>query len=147
MNIAEILKDCPKDTRLYSPLFGYVLFEKIVKTEKHPIYVRTCLGNVEETFTNSGLFCYNYPGECMLFPSKENRDWSTFKVPKKEYEFKPFDKVLVRDNDSATWNIDLFSYIVSNSAYKYKYSCLSADWKQCIPYEGNEHLVGTSKCV
>lgn len=77
----------------------------------------------------------------MLFPSKKNRDWSTFKIPKKEYEFKPFDKVLVRDRDNDVWQINLFAHTVIGD---YKYQTMTGGWKQCIPFENNEHLLGTS---
>lgn len=56
------------------------------------------------------------------------------------HQFKPFDKVLVRDDNEADWKCDFFSNI-SNSGY---YHCINAGWKQCIPYEGNEHLLGTT---
>lgn len=56
------------------------------------------------------------------------------------YHFKPFDKVLARDNNSCPWFADIFSYYGATG----KYICLSGLWNQCIPYEGNEHLVGTT---
>lgn len=79
MNIAEILKYCPKETKLYSPLFGEVtLFE--VTEDKIKVY----------SIIKSALYRFNYDGtfgteytsvECMLFPSKDQRDWSKFKLP------------------------------------------------------------------
>lgn len=115
-----------------------------MKTDKYSIYVTTCIGNKSESFTDSGLYIYQCPGECMLFPSKEIRDWSTLKVPRKrkEYNFKPFDKVLVRDKDNDVWQINLFAYICIGGDFKYQ--TITAGWKQCIPFEGNEHLLGTS---
>lgn len=142
MNIAEILKDCPEGTKLYSPIYGEVRYLYIDNNSNYPI-VAESNADCTVSFTLDGLLDGNYDGECMLFPSKENRDWSTFKTPKKEYNFKPFDKVLVRDNDKDPWNINLFSYINKNND-KYKYICLYAIYKQCIPYEGNEHLLGTN---
>lgn len=65
---------------------------------------------------------------------------------KTEYQFKPFEKVLVRENRNDVWRADFFSHIKCNdSIYKYMCNCLS--WKQCIPYEGNESLLGTTKDV
>lgn len=142
MNIAKILKDCPQGTKLYCPIFGEVKLWEIKLTEDFPITI--CFNDNDiESFTADGRLYNTYNNaECMLFPSKENRDWSTFKVPKKEYEFKPFDKVLVRDTDDGEWCIELFSYIEPNNTHKYV--CLTTSWDQCIPYEGNEHLLGTS---
>ena len=142
MNIAEILKDCPVGTKLYSPLFGEceLVCSGYKSNDSYPIIIKA--GDERHCFTKNGLFYREYiNGECMLFPSKDNRDWSTFKV-NKECEFKPFDKVLVRDKNSNIWNIEFFSWI--NGISEYKYQCMTCGWKQCIPYEGNEHLLGTT---
>lgn len=72
MNIAEILKDVPRGTKLYSPIFGDVLLDKVNKLN---IEVLDTANNVQR-FIYTGL--YNLNGECMLFPSRENRDWNTF---------------------------------------------------------------------
>lgn len=56
--------------------------------------------------------------------------------------FKPFDKVLVRYDDQHVWQIDFFSHYVRGVECPYK--CLTRDFNQCIPYEGNEHLLGTT---
>ena len=74
INIAEILKDKPKGIRLYSPIFGECAFS-FVQEETDDICVKK--HNGEKVFFNSkGL--YNILGECLLFPSKEMRDWSKF---------------------------------------------------------------------
>lgn len=62
---------------------------------------------------------------------------------KTEYQFKPFEKVLVRDCRSEAWRAAFFSYI---NEYK-RYVTTSMAWKYCIPYEGNESLLGTIKDV
>ena len=58
-------------------------------------------------------------------------------------EFKPFDKVLVRDGDDFTWRIDLFESFSKDAPYSFR--CIGGCWKQYIPYEGNEHLLGTTE--
>ena len=74
INIAEILKDKPKGIRLYSPIFGECAFS-FVQEETDDICVKK--HNGEKVFFNSkGL--YNILGECLLFPSKEMRDWRKF---------------------------------------------------------------------
>lgn len=60
-------------------------------------------------------------------------------------EFKPFDKVLVRDSDGDEWGIDLFASFSADAPYSFQ--CLNSEWKQCIPYEGNEHLLGTTESL
>lgn len=74
INIAEILKDKPKGIRLYSPIFGECAFS-FVREETDDICVKK--HNGEKAFFNyKGL--YNILGECLLFPSKEMRDWCKF---------------------------------------------------------------------
>ena len=73
IDIAEILKDKPANTKLYSPLFGEVYFshveDSIINVEHH--------AGVSKFF-NSGRY-YNYDeSEPLLFPSMEMRDWSKF---------------------------------------------------------------------
>ena len=60
-----------------------------------------------------------------------------------EPDFKPFDKVLVRDFDSEEWRVDFFDRISKDKPYRYQ--CLMSFWHQCVPYEGNEHLLGITK--
>lgn len=57
-------------------------------------------------------------------------------------EFKPFEKVLVRNSDFEPWKIDFYSTYIENKSYHY--ICASNDYKICIPYEGNEYLLGTT---
>nr|DAU52209.1 MAG TPA: hypothetical protein [Caudoviricetes sp.] len=56
--------------------------------------------------------------------------------------FKPFDKVLVRDNDEQAWCANYFSHY--KNAPDYFYVCINGIYHYCIPYEGNEHLLGTT---
>lgn len=60
-----------------------------------------------------------------------------------ERKFKPFDKVLVRNTDDQRWCISFFAYYLNHADLKF--CCLSGGyWKQCVKYEGNEHLLGTT---
>lgn len=61
---------------------------------------------------------------------------------RKEYTFKPFERVLVRDEDEQKWICDFFSYQAVESDYPF--SCVVGAYKQCIPYEGNEALLRTT---
>lgn len=78
--------------------------------------------------------------------AKKGKAWDAEKkevvdLKPKVDELKPFDKVLVRDSESDKWRANLFGYIDKD---KY-YHCVYANWVYCIPYEGNEHLLGTTK--
>lgn len=225
INIAEILKDCPKGMKLYSPLFGEVkLYQS--KVDIISVFSKDDDGeDVFDTFTENGLFYSGYSqAESLLSPSSEMRDWTKFfkrgdvvikngggmaavfdgwandtytefnttinlycdgntceeevcdtllfrkatgeerkqfiekaerilkgkynpetlqvETVKPECPFKPFDKVLVRDNNEQEWKINFFSHYNKNVCYKYY--CLKSCYNQCIFYEGNEHLLGTT---
>lgn len=79
--------------------------------------------------------------------SKRGKAWDAEKKLivdlKPKVELKPFDKVLVRDHKSDNWRANLFSHIDKNGCHY----CVWASWHYCIPYEGNEHLLGTTKDV
>lgn len=223
INIAEILKDYSKGTKLYSPLFGKVTLEEVNINIPVPIKVIDSLNNYN-CFFKTGLYYNRANAECLLFPSSEIRDWTKFfkrgdvvikngggmaavfdgwandtytefnttinlycdgntceeevcdtllfrkatgeerkqfikkaerilkgkynpetlqvETVKPECPFKPFDKVLVRDNNEQEWKINFFSHYDKNVCYKYY--CLKFCYNQCIFYEGNEHLLGTT---
>lgn len=58
------------------------------------------------------------------------------------HKFKPFDKVLVRDRNDVSWGIELFES--KDAGSDYPFGGIRSNYKYCIPYEGNEHLLGTS---
>ena len=79
--------------------------------------------------------------------SKKGKRWDAEKKKivdlKQKVELKPFDKVLVRDDKEDQWSANIFSYQVRDM-----FHCLGEGyWRYCIPYEGNEHLLGTTKDV
>lgn len=150
LNLVEILKDCPKGTKLYSTVFGEVEFEDIKDNSTYPIIVSKGINNFD-SFTADGKVYKDWDGECVLFPSKEERDWSKFNLKKpKKPRFDPktlqsFDKVLVRDNSSGCWEAQLFSHIIKDEAH-FPYVCINNLYKYCIPYnDDTKHLVGTKE--
>ena len=144
LNLVEILKDCPKGTKLYSPVFGEVEFESI-NDIIGPIIVTTNTGNAEY-FTADGKMYNYYNGECLLFPSKEQRDWSKFEPKQPKFDpntLQPFDKVLVRDGTAECWMCDIYSHKLKDDNF---YVCISNEYYYCIPYnEETKHLVGTTE--
>lgn len=145
MNIAEILKKCPKGTKLYSPVFGEVEFVGVVDNRDNNYISCVNKRGFYESFANDGRLLPFFPdAECMLFPSKDQRDWNKFIVPDQEtkHQFKSFDKVLVRDLDSERWRCDFFEQQEEKEVFNVR--CFRGVWRQCIPYEGNEILLGTT---
>lgn len=74
INIADILKDCPKGTKLYSPICGNCKLLKIYNGLGLDV-----INDADEVFNFSYDGRYNLNGECCIFPSKDNRDWNTFR--------------------------------------------------------------------
>ena len=148
LNLLEILKDCKKGTKLYSPIFGEVEFNCIYKD-----------GSIE-CENECGVWYFNIDGTItigdvksqiiLLYPSKDQQDWFKFKVkankPKFDPKtFNPFDKVLVRDGNEYCWCCDLFSNIIDGEEI-YKYLCVSGAFEYCIPYnDDTKHLVWTNE--
>lgn len=82
MNIANLLKYCPKGTKLYSTVFGEVTFDRIDMDEKYPIIVYKIDG-AHTSFDEEGRYVKYYNSECVLFPSQDQRDWKKFRLPVK----------------------------------------------------------------
>ena len=97
-------------------------------------------GNTIETIAEVGHATRSYYCESGRTIYFKNQDlWHL--VPKPHYDianFKPFDKVLVRDSDIDFWDVDLFA------RYLDEFQCFRGSWEQCIPFEGNEHLHWTT---
>lgn len=78
---------------------------------------------------------------------KEGKAWDAEKKQivdlKPKVELKPFDKVLIRDINAERWKASFFSYKEESHYVSIEGRC----WRQCIPYEGNEHLLGTTEDV
>ena len=144
IDLTKILKDCPEDWKLYSPIYGEVLFGNI-GTGDFPVNVKTVDGNFPD-YTRDGKLTNLPDSECCLFPSKDCRDWSKFTAPwyKKERfdtkTLKVFDKVMVKKGPTKPWEIEFFSNL-DNSRCK----CMFCSTNKCIPYnDDTKHLVGTT---
>lgn len=233
INIAEILRDMPKGTKLYSPLFGKCECIEVINS-KYPIVIKaqSANGAVTEDFSGNGRFIDGLEdAECLLFPSAKMRCWDKFfkrgdvvvsrpgrmmaifegwvddsytefnttinrymgkeqyswgeeeicsirvfskatdeerakfieaaekhydgkynpetlqvepvKVVEPKCPFKPFDKVLVRNDRENTWCANYFSHYLNNTDYHY--ACIDTAYRYCVAYEGSEHLLGTDK--
>ena len=155
LDLTKILNGCPKGTKLYSTLQGEVSFVRIDIFDTYPIVLTVhnkCTDTTKcDFYAKDGRYNNLYDGECVLFPSKDQRDWSKFErfwdKPKvKKFDPKtlqPFDRVLVRDNDDEKWDCDLFSYYDGDQSYPYVF--VSRPWSHCSPYnDETKHLVGTT---
>ena len=143
LNLVEILKDCPRGTKLYSTVYGDVEFYKIDLDSDSTlkIYVKIWAGVIVR-FDDSGKLELSCRGECTLFPSKEQHDWSKFKPKKPKFDPKtlqPFDRVLAFFD--GIWNCDLYSHYSDS-----RNICVGARVRRVIPYnDDTKHLVGTAE--
>lgn len=146
INLVELLKDCPEGTRMYSTIFGKDTFFVDVNLHKAPLPI-TIRGKHESQQFH--LSTYGHPfsdayGECCLWPSEDQRDWSKWECPKQKfdpYTLQPFDRVLFKTS-SCIWNCAIVSHVEALRIYLitggYVYNC--------IPYNNDTiHLVGTTE--
>lgn len=149
INLIKILKNCPVGWKFWSPLLGDVEFHYICQAG---VRVKTVKGDSWELNQDgtAKIGADIASPEIMLYPSKEQKDWSKFTAPwykKDRFDpktLKPFDKVIVRGNYYA-WKCGLFSHIDElDDTNDYKYSCIGDGYVYCIPYnDDTKHLVGT----
>ena len=150
LDLVKILEGCPRGTKFYTTVYGEASLVCIVSKDEYPIKLLLHESCVNVSLTKKGTYSIYHDGECLLFPSKDQRDWSKFErfwVKPKVEKFdvntlQPFDKVLVSDGD-CYWKADLFSHIYDDITGVICCSCCS--WKQCVPYnEETNHLIGTT---
>lgn len=136
------------------------IFRKEKEIDKYKFSPALCESNEHDTYLREGPVVLS-PSDIKIFRhatdsekqqlfdalAKENKDWdSEHKMIvdlKPKVELKPFDKVLVRDNKDQKWKASFFGYKDENH-FMCENGCA---WFHCIPYEGNEHLLGTTKDV
>ncbi len=150
----EILKDCPKRKKLYSPLYGDVFFLRIEYLDG-TIEVEIATGEMRYFYSDGKYYSGYMETECLLFPSKENRDWATFNKPtfKKPTvtfspnDLKPFDKILCRNSEEEEWFCSLFSHLEKDSVEDKVYIISSGGCHdRVIPFnEETAHLAGTTE--
>ena len=134
-----------------------VLIKEISFSQK--VYFHAYMGNGKIYFQERNSEYYGHIGDIkrvateeekqQLFDAiaKEGKAWDAEKKAivdlKPKVELKPFDKVLVRNDKEDQWSANIFSYQIRDMYY-----CLGeCYWKYCIPYKGNESLLGTTKDV
>ena len=160
IDLTKILKNCPKGTKFYSSVYGELIYSGMyADSSNSKIYLidqnsRSMIDGsplVIDYYRDGRL--YATMGECTLFPSKEQRDWSKFErfwdKPKIERfdpkTLKPFQRVLVRDTNIDVWQCEMFSHFCSQET-TYPFFCCGSPYYYCIPYNSEtEHLVGTTE--
>lgn len=122
LNLVDILKNVPKGTKLFSPLFGTVTFKRVDLSdyETYPVVVADSVGELH-AFAGNGKYYAHRDGECLLFPSKENQDWSTFLI------LKPGDFVYRKLRSGNEW-ISIHKGVENNKVLSFVDICTD-DWE------------------
>lgn len=98
LNLVEILKNCHQGIKLYSPAYGELEFDCIKLQDTISRHIIHCYDTIKvysdrdlqlRAFNSDGSLIESVAGECVLFPSKEQRDWSKFKTPLQVEQFEP----------------------------------------------------------
>ena len=149
IDLTKILKDCPEGEQFWSPMLGYVKLSNINQERK----IVSVILETDATWdinANGTISIGNVTSpDIMLYPSKDQRDWSKFTAPwykKEKFDpntLKPFDKVLAKDSSTSLWRIALFSHMVKSRVFSCV--CMHTNFMYCIPYnDKTKHLIGTT---
>lgn len=102
-------------------------------------YVRCIVALVKHNdIVHDSVFSYKTDGTMFDFAHKHD-----LMIIEEEEFFKPFDRVLVRDADNEKWSCDLYSHY-DNDCEEYNHICVGGGFNQCVLFEGNERLLGTT---
>ena len=156
IDLTKILEGCPEGTEFYSILHDKVFFRGINFDNDYPVTFSSPIMVWSIGLTKEGRALMDV-GECIVFPSEDQRDWSKFErfwdKPKKADKFdpttlKPFQEVLVRKIHSryniSPWSCEFFSYINPNTPHLV--NGIYSRYEICIPYnEETKHLRGTEE--
>ena len=157
LDLTKILEGCPEGTKFYSVIYGECSLVEIFDNLCYPICLKAYSDKtkVENRFDvmKDGRYLHSHNGECTLFPSKDQRDWSKFErfwdTPNVEKfdpkTLKPFDMVLVRASDDERWRAMFFSHM-DDYLNIHRAVCGEVSWEQCIPYnEETIYIVGSNE--
>lgn len=131
IDLTKILKDCPIGWEFYSSIYGYVIFHRIENGSEYPVkffYIDKNNSKNYGSVTKQGLHVFYFNGECTLFPSKEQRDWSKFTAPwyKKlvQPKFKVGDWIITPKNEVLQiTSIEGTSYRFNNESHYWEICC------------------------
>ena len=154
IDLTKILKDCPKGTKFYSSIYGELIYSSMyIDSSNSKIYFidqnsRSMIDGspIVVSYYRDGRL-YATKGECTIFPSKDQRDWSKFVVPQcRKERFNPktlklFDKIIACLDEQGIWCCELFSFIEEDTNL---IKGCGAYYKYCVPYnDDTKYLVGT----
>lgn len=101
-----------------------------------------CVGDITFITRDKGICVHFGDGNSFCFPFfvLEVVEEAT---PKEEPKFKPFQQVLMRHSEGTRWEAALYSDRVCIAGLWYHRAVNGGCGRQCVPFEGNEYLLGT----
>ena len=143
LDLTKTLKDAPRGIKLWSPVYGDCTFINIdyLPDVLYPVHCQATTIDGESTcvgFTKDGCIDVRYVNSgCVLFPSKENHDWSTFEIPKTHKEFELNQKVLVGSafNHEYIWKRDIYLNYDENTKMHCTFYEKAVSDSLIIPYD------------
>ena len=153
LNLREILKFAPIGIKLWSSKYGECELVKVINDDSvHSIgsidYPIVCKAETKDgdiiyiTFTEKGIGKGNNSnGECILFPSKRNRDWSKVDASKLYKHFKPYQKVLIHSysNGNTIWIPGFYGYYDTEEKLHWILGIGFVDNSRIISYNNNKN--------
>ena len=150
LNLCEILKYCPQGETFWSPLLGDVKLHDI-NQKRNFIVISLESGETWKINADGTIsFGTTTSPEIMLYPSREQRDWSKVKYEPREKKFnpntlKPFDKIIARIDENGLWCCELFSFIEEDTNL---IKGCGGYYKYCVPYNNDTlYLLNTANEV
>ena len=139
IDLTKILKNCPKETKLYSILHGEVKYVGINDKSLYKVEFKSEDGEIFGV-TLDGRHLSYFNGECILLPSKDQRDWSKFTAPwyKKEEPIKPKFKVGDKIRHKETNKDDVYEI---SKVYDDSYGIVGFNWMIYMKYQDQYELV------
>ena len=114
IDLTKILENCPEGTKLWSDNYGIVYFMCIDKSFDESVLTKLPDGYIA-TYTKQGWYTADYPANCLLWPSKDCRDWSKFTAPWYKKETSTIDTIEKQDEQaSLQTNERAWLYLISD---------------------------------
>lgn len=146
INIADFLKRLIPGGKFYSITYGPVEYRGFEDGRLRFEFLAS--DGIGQFFTTDIYGAVGVDGECIVFPSKDDRDWRKYinqvQVRFNPEKFKPFDKVLVRDSCRETWELNFFSRLLPKDTEEYndgyRVRCFDDIYTECIPYNNDTKI-------
>lgn len=116
---------------------------RILCSDMHNFYPLVAAITIDDTSGKEALYALCSNGMHINTETETDTDL-VLEVPDDEPQFKPFEQVLVRDNKTQEWVCTMLSHVKTDGDYPIYVSICNYPWLECIPFAGNEHLVGTT---